>query len=48
MNNAENEIKILEKIADIIDEANLSITTQVGLLELLKQSIIYVAIPKKD
>lgn len=46
MNNAEMK-STLEKIADILDEANLSITTQVGLLEILKQSIIYVAIPKK-
>jgi len=43
MNNTENEIKTLEKIADILDDAKLTLSAQLGLLDVLKHSLIQAA-----
>lgn len=43
MSNVEIEMQTLKKIADILDDAKLTLSAQLGLLDILKHSLIQAA-----
>lgn len=44
MTDKNKELMVLAKIADLLDESGLDITVKVGVLEVLKHSLIQAAI----
>jgi hypothetical protein len=40
----EKELRIMERLADILDASDLSISSKVGVLEVLKHSLIQATI----
>jgi len=48
MNNKENEVRTLEKIAGILEEAGLTLSNQLGVIDILKHALIQSAMNKGE
>lgn len=48
MDNTQQEVKVAKAIVDLLDPEKLSMTSKIGILEILKHSFIQAAILDGD